>query len=86
MLKWLVVGLGDIAGKRVIPAILAEPRSHLAGIVTRNPKPAEQSIASLHAGGHDLCEKPMAMNYPQATARREVAPWALRTIGEGTDR
>ena len=36
MLKWLVIGVGDIARKRVLPAILAEPRSALAGIVTRD--------------------------------------------------
>jgi len=41
MLKWLVVGVGDIAVKRVIPAILAEPRSTLVGLVTRDPKRAE---------------------------------------------
>jgi 1,5-anhydro-D-fructose reductase (1,5-anhydro-D-mannitol-forming) len=41
MLKWLLIGVGDIARKRVIPAILAEPRSRLAGIVTRDPKRAE---------------------------------------------
>jgi predicted dehydrogenase len=35
MLRWLVIGLGDIATKRVIPGILEEPRSQLAGIVTR---------------------------------------------------
>jgi 1,5-anhydro-D-fructose reductase (1,5-anhydro-D-mannitol-forming) len=37
MLQWLVVGIGDITTKRVLPAILAEPRSQLAGLVTRNP-------------------------------------------------
>ena len=41
MLSWLVVGVGDITSKRVLPAILAEPRSRLAGIVTRNPAKAE---------------------------------------------
>lgn len=41
MLNWLVVGVGDIAVKRVIPAILAEPRSRLAALVTRNPRRAE---------------------------------------------
>ena len=35
MLRWIVVGIGDITTKRVLPAILAEPRSRLAGIVTR---------------------------------------------------
>lgn len=36
MLRWLVIGVGDIASRRVIPAILEEPRSALAGIVTRS--------------------------------------------------
>ena len=36
MLKWLLIGPGDIATRRVLPAILAEPRSALVGIVTRN--------------------------------------------------
>jgi predicted dehydrogenase len=40
MLRWLVVGVGDITTKRVLPAILAEPRSELAGIVTRDPTKA----------------------------------------------
>jgi predicted dehydrogenase len=35
-LSWLVLGIGDITTKRVLPAILAEPRSRLAGIVTRD--------------------------------------------------
>lgn len=42
MLRWLVVGIGDISTKRVLPAILAEPRSQLAGIVTRTPAKAER--------------------------------------------
>jgi len=41
MVNWLVVGVGDIARKRVIPAILMEPRSALYGVVTRNLKKAE---------------------------------------------
>ncbi|MEO8592962.1 MAG: Gfo/Idh/MocA family oxidoreductase [Candidatus Solibacter sp.] len=40
MVSWLVVGIGEIARKRVVPAILAEPRSRLAGIVTRDPRKA----------------------------------------------
>jgi predicted dehydrogenase len=40
MIHWLVVGIGDIARKRVIPAILAEPRSTLYGAVTREPQKA----------------------------------------------
>jgi 1,5-anhydro-D-fructose reductase (1,5-anhydro-D-mannitol-forming) len=40
MLDWLVVGVGDISIKRVLPAIQAEPRSRLAGLVTRDPAKA----------------------------------------------
>jgi 1,5-anhydro-D-fructose reductase (1,5-anhydro-D-mannitol-forming) len=41
MLNWLVIGVGDITTKRVLPAILAEPRSKLTGIVTRDPQKAQ---------------------------------------------
>jgi len=41
MVNWLVVGIGDIARRRVIPAILAEPRSALYGVVTRDARKAE---------------------------------------------
>ncbi len=36
-INWLVIGIGDITTKRVIPGILAEPRSRLYAIVTREP-------------------------------------------------
>jgi len=39
--KWLVVGIGDITRKRVIPAILAEERSVLQGVATRDANKAE---------------------------------------------
>src|ERR1700756_1490326 len=101
MLTWLVIGIGDITTKRVLPAILAEPRSRLAGIVTRDPakalpygvpawpdldralaeSPADavyiatpvflhapETIATLRAGRHVLCEKPMALNYAEASS------------------
>ena len=42
MIDWLVVGIGDISTKRVIPGILAEPRSRLAGIVTRDAAKGER--------------------------------------------
>ena len=40
VLTWLVIGIGDITTRRVLPAILAEKRSRLAGIVTRDPAKA----------------------------------------------
>jgi 1,5-anhydro-D-fructose reductase (1,5-anhydro-D-mannitol-forming) len=40
MLNWIVVGIGDIATSRGIPAIQSEPRSRLYGLVTRDPAKA----------------------------------------------
>ena len=42
MLRWLVIGIGDITTKRVLPAVLSEPRSRLVGIVTRDTAKAER--------------------------------------------
>jgi predicted dehydrogenase len=94
MLNWVVIGIGDIATRRVIPAIESEPGSRLYGLVTRDPAKAapynarvwttldealfdpsvhavyiatpvflhaQQTIQSLKAGMHVLCEKPMAI-------------------------
>jgi 1,5-anhydro-D-fructose reductase (1,5-anhydro-D-mannitol-forming) len=45
MLNWIVIGIGDVTRKRVIPAIQAEPRSRLYGLVTRDPgKAAEYGV------------------------------------------
>lgn len=40
MINWLLIGIGDIAIKRVLPAILSEPRSRLVGLVTRHAEKA----------------------------------------------
>jgi predicted dehydrogenase len=40
MIHWLVIGIGDITRRRVIPAILAEPRSRLQAVLTRDPEKA----------------------------------------------
>jgi len=41
-MNWVLAGIGDIARKRVIPAIQAEPRSTLYGFVTRAAAKARQ--------------------------------------------
>ena len=47
MLNWIVIGIGDITRRRVIPAIQANPRSRLYGVVTRDPaKAAEYGVRS----------------------------------------
>ena len=40
--NWVLAGIGDIARKRVIPAIQAEPRSTLYGFVTRDAAKARE--------------------------------------------
>ena len=114
MLNWIVIGIGDITRKRVIPAIQAEPRSQLYGLVTRDPaKAAEygvrawatldqalgdsrvqavyvgtpvflhapQTIASLRAGKHVICEKPMAMNKAEALTMVRAAEASGKSLG-----
>jgi len=39
--NWVVAGIGDIARRRVLPAILAEPRSALYGLATRDKAKAK---------------------------------------------
>ena len=114
MLNWIVIGVGDITIRRVIPAIQAEPRSTLYGVVTRNPAKAAryavptwktldealadsaidavyvatpvflhapQTIQSLRAGKHVICEKPMAMNEPEARSMVQAAEQSGRLFG-----
>ena len=114
MLNWIVIGIGDITIRRVIPAIQSEPRSHLYGFVTRDPAKAApygarawatldealtdpaidavyvgtpvflhapQTIQSLRAGKHVLCEKPMAMNQAEARAMVQAAEKSGKTLG-----
>jgi 1,5-anhydro-D-fructose reductase (1,5-anhydro-D-mannitol-forming) len=114
MLTWIVIGIGDISTRRVIPGILSESRSHLYGLVTRDPAKAApynvrvwatldealadpavnavyiatpvflhapQTIQSLRAGKHVLCEKPMAMNEGESRSMIKTAEETGRTLG-----
>ncbi|HTC56078.1 MAG TPA: Gfo/Idh/MocA family oxidoreductase [Candidatus Sulfotelmatobacter sp.] len=114
MLNWIAIGIGDVSIRRVIPAIQAEPRSRLYGLVTRDPAKAApyntltwttldealsdpevqavyvatpvflhapQTIQSLRAGKHVLCEKPMAMNEAEARLMVKTAEETRLTFG-----
>jgi 1,5-anhydro-D-fructose reductase (1,5-anhydro-D-mannitol-forming) len=114
MLNWIVIGVGDIAKRRVIPAIQAEPRSRLYGLVTRDSAKAApynvqswptleealtdpdvhavyvgtpvflhapQTIQSLRAGKHVVCEKPMAMNEAEARTMVQTATESGKIFG-----
>jgi 1,5-anhydro-D-fructose reductase (1,5-anhydro-D-mannitol-forming) len=59
-----VIGVGDITSKRVLPAILAEERSRLAGIVTRDPaKAAPYSVPAFTTLEAALVESEAAAVY-----------------------
>ena len=112
--NWIVIGIGDIATRRVIPAIQSEARSQLYGLVTRDPAKAvpfgvrawssldealadpavhvvyvgtpvflhaPQTIQSLRAGKHVLCEKPMAMNEAEARSMLQAAEQSGKVFG-----
>lgn len=114
MLNWIVIGVGDITIRRVIPAIQGEPRSALYGVVTREATKAArygvrtwgsledaltdpavdavyvatpvflhapQTLQSLRAGKHVICEKPMAMNEPEARSMVQAAEQSRRQFG-----
>jgi 1,5-anhydro-D-fructose reductase (1,5-anhydro-D-mannitol-forming) len=114
VLNWIVIGIGDITIRRVIPAIQSEPRSRLYGLVTRDAAKAApynarvfttleqaladrevqavyvgtpvflhapQTIQSLRAGKHVLCEKPMAMNEAEARTMVKTAEESGKKFG-----
>jgi 1,5-anhydro-D-fructose reductase (1,5-anhydro-D-mannitol-forming) len=77
--KWVVAGVGDIARRRVIPAILAEPESELYGLVTRDTRKAEaypgtRAWTALDDALHDdavnavYIATPVALHAPSAIA------------------
>jgi 1,5-anhydro-D-fructose reductase (1,5-anhydro-D-mannitol-forming) len=68
MLNWIVVGIGDIAIRRVIPAIQAEPRSRLYGVVTRDPAKA----AALHTRVWSSLEEALADPGARADAANQA--------------
>jgi 1,5-anhydro-D-fructose reductase (1,5-anhydro-D-mannitol-forming) len=72
MVKWLVIGIGDITRKRVLPAIMAEPRSELYGLLTRDP-----SKAKPYAGVRVFTTLEEALADPAINAVYVASPVAL---------
>lgn len=71
MVHWLVAGVGDIATRRVLPAILSEPRSRLRAVVTSQPAKAE----AYGVPGYATLEEGLAD--PSITALYIATPVAL---------
>jgi 1,5-anhydro-D-fructose reductase (1,5-anhydro-D-mannitol-forming) len=71
-LNWLVIGIGDITRKRVLPAILAEPRSTLHAVLTRDPRKAEA-----YPGVEAFTSLAQALSDPAIEAVYVASPVAL---------
>jgi len=71
-LRWAVLGIGDITTKRVIPAIQAEPRSQLYGILTRDPKKAAP-----YPGAHVWTDLRQVLEDPDVDALYIATPVSL---------
>jgi predicted dehydrogenase len=71
-INWVVAGIGDIARKRVIPAIQAEPRSALYGFVTRN-----QAKAATYPGARTWASVKEAVADPAVDALYIALPVAF---------
>jgi len=83
MVRWLVIGIGDITSKRVLPAILAEPRSVLSGIVTRDPaKAAPYAVPAWTDFARALVECPADVVYVASPVFLH-APQTIAALGAG---
>jgi 1,5-anhydro-D-fructose reductase (1,5-anhydro-D-mannitol-forming) len=83
MLNWIVIGVGDITLRRVIPAIQAEPRSVLYGIVTRDAsKAAQYGVRSWGSLGEALTDPAVDAVYV-ATPVFLHAPQTIQSLRAG---
>src|SRR5258708_17511416 len=83
MLNWIVIGIGDIATRRVIPAIQAEPRSHLYGLVTRNPQKAAPYGARVWTSLEEALSESEVQAVYVATPVFLHAPEAIQSLRSG---
>jgi len=72
MLNWIVVGIGDIAIRRVIPAIEAEPRSRLYGVVTRDPAKAAALQTRVWSSLDEALADPDVQGHVRGDGRNEA--------------
>jgi len=83
MLNWVVVGIGDITTKRVIPAILGEPRSCLYGVVSRDPEKGRRYAGRVWSNLDDALADPEVHAVYVATPVALHAPQTIAALGAG---
>lgn len=83
VLNWVVVGIGDISIKRVIPAIQAEPRSLLYGVVSRDPAKAARYAARVWTSLEEALRDPVIEAVYVATPVYLHAPLAIAALRAG---
>jgi predicted dehydrogenase len=82
-LAWVVVGIGDISRKRVIPAIQAEPRSRLYGVVSRDLEKGRPYAARVWTTLEQALEDPAVEAVYVATPVALHAPQSVAAMRAG---
>jgi predicted dehydrogenase len=83
MLNWLVIGIGDITTRRVIPALQSEPRSRLYGFVTRDPAKAAPYNARVFATLDEALADPAVQAVYVGTPVFLHAPHTIQSLRAG---
>jgi 1,5-anhydro-D-fructose reductase (1,5-anhydro-D-mannitol-forming) len=83
MLNWLVIGIGDITTKRVIPAIQSETRSRHYGVVTRDPAKAASYNTRTFATLDEALSDPQVQAVYVGTPVFLHAPQAIQALRAG---
>jgi 1,5-anhydro-D-fructose reductase (1,5-anhydro-D-mannitol-forming) len=83
MTSWLLVGIGDIAAKRVIPAIVSEPSSRLYGVVTRDPEKGRAYAGRVWTDFSEALRDPAIDAVYVATPVALHAPQTLAALAAG---
>ncbi|HYM13643.1 MAG TPA: Gfo/Idh/MocA family oxidoreductase, partial [Bryobacterales bacterium] len=83
LLNWVVVGIGDITKKRVMPAIAAEPRSRLYGVVSRDPEKGRAYAPQVWTTLEQALEDPAAEAVYVATPVALHAPQSIAALRAG---
>jgi 1,5-anhydro-D-fructose reductase (1,5-anhydro-D-mannitol-forming) len=83
MLNWIVIGIGDITKRRVIPGIEAEARSRVYGVVTRDPEKAKPYTDRIWTNLDEALADPKIDVVYVATPVFLHAPQAIQSLTAG---